>query len=300
MGVGAVGGLYGARLAGAGYPVRFVARSDAGHLRRHGLVLESPWGDLEIDEPDVYDDPRQVPVSDVVVVALKTTENASLPALLGPMLSPQTSVVFLQNGLGIEEAQRPSLGDRALVAGLCFVCSNKTGPGHVRHLDYGRVVLAADRGRAEVAAAVADDFAAAGIPVSVEDDLALARWKKLVWNVPFNGLSVVLDALPQEVLADPHGRSLVIELMGEVQRGALACGRKIDDEFLTAMVDDTLDMRPYLTSMKLDFDSGRPLEVEAIFGNPVRAARAEGVELPAIDALYRQLAYLDTHRRSLS
>jgi 2-dehydropantoate 2-reductase len=297
VGVGAVGGLYGARLAGAGYPVRFVARSDAAHLRQHGLVLESPWGDLQIGEPDVYDDPRQVPVSDIVIVALKTTENERLPSLLGPMLGPQTSVVFLQNGLGIEEGQRGALGDRALLGGLCFVCSNKVGPGHVRHLDYGRVVLAADRDRAEVASAVADDFTAAGIPASVEDDLALARWKKLVWNVPFNGLSVVLDALPQDVLADPHGRSLVAELMSDVQRGALACGKKIDDDFLTTMIDDTVAMRPYLTSMKLDFDSGRPMEVEAIFGNPVRAARAEGVELAAIDALYRQLAYLDAHRR---
>jgi 2-dehydropantoate 2-reductase len=252
-----------------------------------------------LPEPDVFDDPREVPASDTVIVALKTTQNAVLPELLAPMLGPDTVVVFLQNGLGIEEAQRDWLGDRTLIGGLCFVCSNKVGPGHVRHLDYGRVVLAQDRPRGDrrdTVGEVATDFGDAGIPVSVEDDLALARWKKLVWNVPFNGLSVALDAPPQDVLADPHGRAMVDTLMGDVQRGALACGKKIGDEFLTAMVDDTLAMRPYLTSMKLDFDRGQPLEVEAIFGSPVRAARAEGVELPAIDVLYRQLAYLYTHR----
>jgi 2-dehydropantoate 2-reductase len=270
--------------------------------------VESPAGDIRIAAPDVYDRAAAVPPSDVVVVALKTTANDQLDGLLGQLLYPDhpSTVVLLQNGLGLEEGVRRVVGPRPLLGGLCFICSNKVGPGHVRHLDYGRIVLAVDdpmQGRPSTAermtavAAVAADFDGAGIPVAVEPDLVASRWKKLVWNVPFNGLSVVLDALPQEILADAHGRALVEALMGEVQAGAAAVGRRIDDEFLGRMVDETLEMRPYLTSMKLDYEGRRPLEIEAIFANPLRAARAEGVDLPRIGTLYGQLALLDRRSR---
>jgi 2-dehydropantoate 2-reductase len=310
IGVGAVGGYYGARLAAAGHPVRFLARSDAAHLRRRGLFVESPAGDVRLGAPEVYDDPAAVPPSDVVAVALKTTANDQLEDLLRVLLAPDhpTTVVLLQNGLGLEELLRTVVGQRPLLGGLCFICSNKIGPGHIRHLDYGRVVLAVDepvRGRPTTAermaavAAVAADLEGAGVQVTVEPDLVASRWKKLVWNIPFNGLSVVLDALPQELLADAAGRVLVEDLMREVQCGAAAVGRRIEDEFLARMVDETLEMRPYLTSMKLDYDRGQPLELEAIFANPLRAARSEGVELARVGALYGQLEVLDRRNRGL-
>lgn len=299
VGVGAVGGYYGSRLAAAGHPVRFLARSDTAHLRRHGLLVESPNGDVFVDEPEVYDDPAAVPASDVVLIAVKATANGevarALPSLVGG--SPAT-VALLQNGLGGEETLRPACAGRPLVGGLCFVCINKIGPGHIRHLDYGRVTLAPDTQAARRALqGIAEDLTAAGVAVSVEEDLAQARWKKLVWNVPFNGLSVITGAFPQEVLADPDGRALVEQLMSEVQAGAAAAGHRVDDEFLDQMIGDTLIMRPYLTSMKLDYDAGRPLETEAIFGNPVRVARAAGAELVSMAALYAELSILDRRNR---
>jgi 2-dehydropantoate 2-reductase len=300
--VGAVGGYYGSRLAVAGHPVRFLARSDATHLRRHGLLVESPNGDVFLEAPEVYDDAAVVPASDVVLIAVKATNNDGvarvLPQLVGGRSGRSSAVVLLQNGLGGEERLRPACARHPLVGALCFVCINKIGPGHIRHLDYGRVTLAPDTLAASGAVdAIAEDLMAAGVPVSVEAELAQARWKKLVWNVPFNGLSVVTGALPQELLADADGRSLVEHLMIEVQAGAAAVGSPIEDEFLARMVDDTVVMRPYLTSMKRDYDARRPLEIEAIFGNPIRAARAAGSELVRMAALYAELSILDRRNR---
>jgi 2-dehydropantoate 2-reductase len=144
---------------------------------------------------------------------------------------------------------------------------------------------------------IAEDFESAGIPIQLAEDLLLMRWQKLVWNIPYNGLSVVLDANTDELMADQHARSLVEQIMREVVAGAATTGRIIRDRFIQEMLDHTEKMNPYRTSMKIDFDSRRPLEVEAILGNPLRATTAAGVELPQIRVLYQQLKFLDARNR---
>jgi 2-dehydropantoate 2-reductase len=131
-----------------------------------------------------------------------------------------------------------------------------------------------------------------------EPDLVAGRWRKLVWNVPFNGLSVVLGALPGELLADPDGAALVRALMVEVQQGAAACDREIPDDFLQLMLELTVGIPHHRTSMYLDHQAGRPLEVEAMFANPVAAAAARGVELPRLATLRDQVRFLDPARRA--
>jgi 2-dehydropantoate 2-reductase len=188
------------------------------------------------------------------------------------------------------------------LGGLCFVCSLQVGPGRIDHVDYGAVTLGEHRADGAAAGitpaveAVAADLAAAGVKVTPQPDLVLARWKKLVWNIPYNGLSVVLDAGTDELMGDPSTRALVHALMGEVQAGAASQGRTIDDAFVDQMLADTDAMTPYRTSMKLDFDSGRPLELEAIYRTPLARARAVGVELPRIATVAAQLELLDRRR----
>jgi 2-dehydropantoate 2-reductase len=119
----------------------------------------------------------------------------------------------------------------------------------------------------------------------------------LVWNIPYNGLSVVLDAGTDELMTDPSTRALVESLMREVVAGAAACGRVIPDRFVDQMLDDTVRMIPYATSMKLDHDAGRSLELDAIYGTPLARARAAGIEMVRVQALYEQLCFLDARTR---
>jgi 2-dehydropantoate 2-reductase len=81
--------------------------------------------------------------------------------------------------------------------------------------------------------------------------------------------------------------------------GALACGRQIDDNFVRKMLDMTVAMKPYRASLKVDFDDHRPMEVEAIYGNPVRAAQQAGAAMPLVETLYRQLKFLDMRNRGM-
>jgi 2-dehydropantoate 2-reductase len=305
VGTGALGGLYGARLHHAGLEVHFLCRSDYPHLRECGLVVESKDGDFSIARPNVYGDVHNMPICDVVCVTLKTTANHQLPELLPPLVGPQSVVLVLQNGLGIEEDVARIVGPERVMGGICFLCSNKIGPGHIRHLDYGAITLAEFRadhepaGVTERLTTIGADFQRAGIPVRAAEDLVLARWKKLLWNVPFNGLSVVLNSTTDVIMRDDAARSVACGLMTELAADARALGREIPDRFIQKMLDDTAAMVPYRTSMKIDYDAGREMEIEAIFGNPLRAAQAVGSSSPRLETLYRVLTFLDRHNRGL-
>ena len=314
LGTGALGGFYGARLQQAGCEVHFLLRSDYEQVRQHGLVVESIDGDFRLPQVNAYRSVAEMPACDVVIVSLKTTQNHLLPHLLPPIVKPGGVVLVLQNGLGIETEVAEIVGADRVMGGLCFLCSNKVAPGQIRHIDYKQITLgdyAAGYqlcGITERMQQIAHDLEQAGIPIEFSPDLFLARWKKLMWNIPFNGLSVVLNATTDQMMADDHTRLLSTLLMQEVRAGALACtqassgsegsaDRTIPADFIQTMLDYTLQMKPYRTSMKLDYDDRRPLEVEAIFGNPLRLAQQAGAELPRIQMLYQQLKFLDAQNQ---
>lgn len=304
LGTGALGGFYGARLQNAGLDVHFLLHRDYEHVRQSGLVVESIEGDLRLPQVKAYRDVEQMPRCDVVVVALKTTQNNLLPHLLPKVVKDESVVLVLQNGLGTEAEVAQIVGSKRVMGGLCFVCSNKVGPGHICHLDYGSITLADYApdyracGITERMRAIASDFEQADISIDLSESLLAARWRKLVWNIPFNGLSVLLDTMTDELVANSYARSLIEHLMGEVVAGANACGCEISEEIIQNQIHETIKMKPYRTSMKIDYDERRPLEVEAIFGNPLQAAQQAGVETPQVAMLYQQLKFLDTRHRS--
>ncbi len=315
IGTGAIGGYYGARLQQAGCEVHFLLRSDYAHVRRQGLVVESAAGDFTLTEVNAYADATQMPPVDVVILALKTTQNDLFPKLMPPLRAGGV-VLTLQNGLGVDgriaELLSGSVAPENILSGLCFICSNKVGPGHIRHLDYGKILLGAYspdggiRAATSVMKQIATDFQQAQVPIELTDDLLIARWRKLVWNIPYNGLSVVLNATTQEMMADEGVRSLIEDIMAEVVSTANAWGKKLttDSEhrreiptgFIEEMLSTTDQMRPYRTSMKIDWDEGRPLEIEAILGAPVRAAKEMGMAVPKMEMLYEQLCFLSRRR----
>ncbi len=298
IGTGALGGFYGAKLQRAGLDVHFLVNNDYEQVKQSGLRIESINGDFELRSVNAYNKSSQMPACDVIVVCLKTTHNQILATILPELLKPDSVVLVLQNGLGTEAEVAKILPHQPILGGLCFICSNKIAPGHIRHLDYGEIKLGgyADGYRAvgisPMMTQIATDFRTAGIPISLCDHLLLARWQKLVWNIPYNGLSVVLNASTDRLMANPHTNQLVQQLMGEVQLAASACDCQIDDEFIEMMLDYTLKMKPYRTSMKIDYDEGRALEIAAMFGNPSQFAHDRHVRLPLIEMLYQQLQFL--------
>lgn len=304
IGTGALGGFYGAKLQKAGLDVHFLLKSDYKHVSQCGLIIESKDGDFTLPQVKAYNDVTKMPQCDVVIVALKTTQNFLLSRLLPPVVKQDGVVLVLQNGLGIEEEVAQIVGNINIIGGLCFLCSNKVGKGHIRHLDYGQIVLGEYALNYQAAGItsriqqIANEFQNAGISIELTEDLLLARWQKLVWNIPYNGLSVILNARTDELMADLYTRQLVEQLMYEVAIGAKITGRIIADTFIQTMLDYTIKMKPYRTSMKIDYDERRPLEIEAIIGNPLRTTQAADMFLPQISCLYNQLKFLDKRNQA--
>lgn len=302
LGTGAVGGLYGSFLARSGCRVHFLARSDYAHIRQHGLQVESPWGDFHLPQVHCYSSTMDMPEVDVVIVAWKTTDNAHLAEALEPLCGAETAVLVLQNGWDVERDAAECVGSERVLGGCCFLCCHKAGPGHIRHLDYGRIVFGeyADQARGKLTPrmrAIARDFSDAGIDIEPSVDLRDARWRKLMWNIPYNGLSVVLNADTQQLMHDPASALLVASLMLEVRQAAEHHGCRIEEEYVDKLLEDTRRMVPYDSSMRLDYRHRRPIEVEAIVGNPLRAAQHTGYHPRQMEMLYHQLCFLDRHNR---
>lgn len=295
IGTGAVGGYYGGLLQKAGFNLHFLLHNDYEHVRKHGLEIESPKGNFRLQNVAAYNDPEKMPRCDLAIIALKTTENHLIPGILMHVIKDDGIALTLQNGLGSEEAVAACVGADRVIGGLCFLCSNKSGPGHIRHLDYGLITLGEYRADSCPAGItprleqLGTDMQSAGISVTTIEDLPLARWKKLVWNIPFNGLTVVYNTLTDQLLKEPESRRLCEVLMNEVAAASTACARPIDASFIEKMIADTERMEPYSPSMKLDFDRGRPMEIDSIYGYPLRAAKAAGVDMPETENLYHQL-----------
>ena len=236
-----------------------------------------------------------MPRADIVVIALKTTANAALENILPHLVKEDGFVLTLQNGMGSEEKIATLIGAGQIVGGLCFLCANKIGSGHIRHLDYGLITLGEYRkdglpaGITPRLQQLGAALESAGIPIELVEDLSLARWKKLVWNIPFNGLSVVRNALTDQLVKEPKTRALCRILMEEVSTAAAACGHPIESDFIEKMISNTEKMKPYSPSMKLDFDRENPMEIESIYGIPLRAAKAAGIKMPETEKLYHQL-----------
>jgi len=190
IGTGALGGFYGGMLARAGQEVHFLFRSDFEHVRKHGLQVDSIKGDFHLSDVNAYPTTQQMPVCDVILVCLKTTGNHLLPELLKPLLHPKSVVVLLQNGLGLEEDLSSQLPEAQIAGGLAFICSAKVGPGHIHHLDYGKLIIGSHNVQnPEILKQVVNDFQSAGVHSELSENLRFARWQKLVWNIPFNGLT---------------------------------------------------------------------------------------------------------------
>lgn len=307
IGTGAIGGFYGLMLARAGYDVHFLLRSEFEAVAREGLQVNSAvHGDLHLKPVQAYRAAADMPPCDWLLVGTKSTGNAALGPIISQAAAPDAKVLLLQNGLAVEDQLRSVLPDSLhILGGLCFVCVNRIAPGVVAHEAFGAVSIGYHSGpagdqasRMAVVEACAALFKTAGIDAPVMANLQQARWQKLVWNVPYNGLSALLQTSTSQLMADPDSQALIQALMDEVVQGAEACGHALPPGFAQHLFTVTQSMPDYRPSMYHDLVEKRPLELEAIYARPLAAALAAGFDMPRMRALYQALAFIDRGNRS--
>lgn len=291
VGTGAVGGWYAALLAEAGHEVHCVARADHAVIRAQGLTIRARGHDRVVRVSSASPDTASIGACDLVVVALKSTANASLPSLVAPLLGPSSLVLTLQNGMGNVEALASLLPAERIVGGLCFVCINRLSPGLIETTLEGYVRMAAAGGPVNPAVETCVRlFSAAGVDCHAEASLEAVLWKKLCWNIPFNGLAIAAGGLTTDrILADPALNARAFLLMKEVQAAALARGCGFEDAHIKRQFVVTAGMGAYRPSSLIDFLEGRDVEVEGIWGEPLRRGLAAEVPMPETRRLLSEI-----------
>jgi 2-dehydropantoate 2-reductase len=305
IGSGSIGLYYGAKLAAAGEDVHFLLRSGYDEASCDGIRVFSPDGDLHLHRVHAHRDTESIGPCDLVLVSLKTTQNDALKKLIAPLLGPDTMLMTLQNGLGSDEALAAQFGAERVLGALCFVCLTRRSPAQVDHFGHGTISIGEFDGPSQPRTEhVANAFRSAGIETRVVENLAAERWKKLVWNIPFNGLSVAcgdLTAASQpsgvavDVLLAEH-LTEVKALMQETIATAATLGHAIRPDFIDFQIERTEKMGAYKPSTLVDYLAGRELEIDSIWGEPLRRAQAAGVPVPHLENLHKRLVTIEKSR----
>jgi 2-dehydropantoate 2-reductase len=302
IGAGAIGCYYGCRLAAVGGDVHFLMRSDLAAVRASGcLRIKLPQDEIVVSAPQVHGMPEEIGPCDLVIVALKATANGVFEEMIRPLLHERTAILTLQNGLGSDEQLANLFGAERVLGGLCFICVNRTAPGEIMCIEPGSVAFGEfGRPGTERLRQIVALFERSGVKCSSSDNLAELRWKKLVWNVPFNGLSIAAGGITTDlILASAELEVLVRLLMTEVIEAAAVLGHQIPRTLIEKQIASTRPMGAYRPSSLIDYLEGREVEVEAIWGEPLRRARQAGAAVPRLEMLYALLKRLTAVERTL-
>ncbi|MBE7437021.1 MAG: 2-dehydropantoate 2-reductase [Spirochaetales bacterium] len=315
VGAGALGLYYGSLLARhsgkTGARITFLARSDFSVLGRRGIIVHSIHGDFQIQPIQVVRHARDLSEQDLILIGIKTTENAFLKDLVLPAIGPHTLVLTLQNGLGNEELLSDFLPAEQIMGGAAFLCSNRTGPGEILHSGYGAVAIASFSERPVVSPETIQYlFLESSMECSVERNLLEMRFRKQVWNVPFNTLCTIHDAPTSFILSQPDLLSQTERVMREVvQLGRTVNSRlstlrncsysyTLSEDTVASMIEKTGTMGDYLPSMLLDRRAGRKLESQSIIYNCLlwRDLYAPSLPLEELSRLADELRVLEKSR----
>ncbi len=302
IGSGAVGSYYGARLNESGHDVNFLLRSSFDTILTNGLHIESIDGNIDLPAPNIFRNTSEIGTVDWVICALKATAMDVAQNLITPCIGEHTRIIALMNGLGVEEEFNTWFPETQIFGGLAFTCINRSDSGRVRHLDYGSVTLGHLGDDAEELNLIKELWSHSKVTTFTAPSLLAARWEKLCWNVPFNGLTVTSGGITTDVVMNDSrlrksAEGLIHELVmvGNAdlkQRKVQQSGISIQmdaEEILDTMMTRTEKMTNYRPSTMIDFVEGREMEVEAIFEAPLRRATELGLDTPLLKIITGQI-----------
>lgn len=302
IGLGGAGGYFGARLVEAGHEVAFIARGEhLAAIRRSGLRVDSPLGDLVARPAAATDDPREVGPVDHVLLGVKAWQVPEAARGAAPLLGPGTAVLPLQNGVEAPDQIAEALGRAHALGGTARILSFIVGPGHVRHAGAAPAIELGelDDARTPRAEALRDALAGArGVAATIPADIRAAMWAKLMFIAAVAGVGAVTRSPVGAIRAVPETRRLLERAIEEVAQVARARGIALP-EGAVARTLGYVDALPAggTASMQRDITDGRPSELESLSGAVCRLGAAAGVPTPAHDFLRAALLPLELAAR---
>lgn len=297
IGAGAVGVYFASHLKNA--EVSVVCRKDFAAVKRSGFYqIKSINGDYRFYPALVLSDASQYQgEADYVFYCAKTTAPAA-EMLKNAVRSSRTTIVMIQNGIGIEEDIAAAFPENELISTVAYIGASRPEPGVISHEGSGHLQMGSfpSGKKSPKADALVKMFLDSGVQCVWSDDIQLLRWKKLLWNISYNTISVLGGGLDTRQMLKADGAGLLCAmLMRETVKVAKSCGVPLEFADAEKQIDYNETFPAYRTSMLQDYLAGKPLEVEAIVGNVLRIAQKNHVEVPGITFCYHLLASMDKH-----
>jgi 2-dehydropantoate 2-reductase len=297
FGTGGVGAFFGGLLQRGGADVHFIARgTQLDALRRDGILIQSlRLGDVHVAPVHAESDAGRIGVCDIVLVCVKAHQTPAIIDDLAALVGDGTTIVTLQNGVESDEPIAARFGPARVVPGVVYVGATIEAPGVVSHVAAGTIAVGArrDGDPAHVDRAAAA-LALSGQPVKIVEDVQHARWVKLLWNASFNPVSAITSRTPRELVDVPATRGLLVALMREVIAVAQAQGIALEDSAIGEQLSWTERASAIRTSMMVDRERGRGMEIDALVGVVVRQGREHGVPTPFSQAMVALLEAIVT------
>ncbi len=299
VGAGSVGGFFGAYLAKNNPNVSFLLRPKTlAAVQQNGLTIRSAAGSFTV-RPRAASDPRELPTPDLIILSVKAYDLEEVMAQLLPVMTDQTVVLTLQNGVDTEDRLIARLRRDCVVGGVAFIYSKIAAPGVIDHYKKGAVMIGEMMGHKSPRLwAVAEIFKQANIPCQLTDDIRRSKWEKMCWNCVFNPLTVIIDDRVAKALDHPEMLRVIHQIVGEV--AAVAAGVKVPlaSDMAEQVLRWTQEIRDIHTSMYDDWKAGRPTEIDYLNGYVVKLGREIGIPTPLNEALTAMVKTITERERT--
>jgi 2-dehydropantoate 2-reductase len=301
VGAGATGGFFGGRLAEAGRDVTFlVRRPRAEQLRRDGLLLVTPHGDVRI-EPAVVTGADLGPHYDLIFLSVKAYGLPNAIADLEPAVGPDTMILPVLNGLSHLDALDARFGADRVLGGLCTIAATLDPRGVIHQLSDLQQLTYGDRRQAGSRRihAVDEVLSGAGFSTTLSDDVIQAMWQKWVFLGSLASITCLMRGPIGQVIAAPGGRELALGIIEEAAAVTEANGHPMAAEELDAIRRTlTTPGSPLAASMFRDLSQGYPVEADHVVGDLAARGNRKGVLTPLLAAAYTHLSVYEAGRAS--
>jgi len=295
-GAGAVGLFYGGKLSEAGAKVSILSRNS---YDKSNIKIKSVLGNYNFKPANIFQNAKEFKAAgleaDLILVAYKVLPEIDVYKQIKDAVTAQTTILLLQNGINIESPVAKAFPNNNLISGLAFTCITRPETNLVSHTDYGHLTIGNyPCGIDNFSKKLAKMFKTVKIKTNLSDNIEQDRWKKLIWNAPFNPISVLAGGKnTTQLLASTETKTLIKAVMKEVLTIAWALDYELSNELIEQNIQLTNKMKPYKPSMCLDMENNRPLEVEAILGNTLKLAKKNGISTPHLTTLYALLQQIN-------
>jgi len=303
FGLGAIGGFYAFILSRApNVALSVVARTNYDVVKENGLTVESEnHGKHQVRFDAVYRSPSEATHAfDYIVCAHKAINPSAIPPTFQSVAGSDTTFVIMQNGVGNEDPFRSTYPQNTIISGVVWVGATQTSPGLIKHMQAENTEiglfsnpgsdLEEEKSRLEHFSSI---MRQGGTNISIEDDVQVKRWEKVVWNAAWNTITTLTFVDTQTWLASPGAMEMTKRLMLEVISVGQRCGVPLKNELVDVLIARILSLPGIFSSMYVDAREGRNLEIDVILGFPMRKSKEFGMDVPTLATLYALLKAVD-------